>query len=766
MADPTHPPWDRALERIARGGVYAGLLMPVVIIPGLFNQYTFAKMVFLHVVVAASFPAYAALAWRRPELRPRRSLVVVAALVWVGVLGLTTVVAEDPTRAFFGAANRMTGLFSLLHLFAWALMVLGMTTTWSGWLSLLRAHVVLGAFLACVGLVQIASPTFLTFGADCGARVVGLAGNPIFFAEHQLFVFFAAACLWGRPQLTPSSIAAPPGARSGCALAMLLSVTAMVASGSRGPLLGLVAGAFVGAVAFALWKGARKLGAGAVVVVVVGLIAFLVVRDLHLGFFEQRQALQRLFHMGDDGRVGYWTVALAAIPLHPLLGVGLDSFNLAYVLGYTPVNPCTPFHEDRSHNIVLETLTTTGIVGFAAWAFVWIALFAAVVRCKGSVGLKASLLALLTGHLVQSQFAFETPTSWSPFLLVLALLAFVSSSAAEGAGTASSSRPAPASFSVRAQAVLGVAQALAVVVTVLFTLRPAWQSGVGDRATIARAQIDDARAVRMLETAAASSWPYDEEWLLASATEVRFLATEGGFARVPHARALAETTAQRGAEIVKRPAAAARLGPVYGRMLSDVGLALHDDARLAAAETQLRKNVALNPRRGNTVMDLADHLAAVGRSAEAEGPYEALLRDAPDQSEIARRAGIFFWKYRKDRARGAALTIHASQCACRDEPNAQMLAHLSEAHAFLGQMDEVKKLALEAERFNRRGTRWGVAIARHLESHGLVAERNQLLKVMMRKEPALARLQAVVDGTVAHIDDAPATAAAPSVPAP
>jgi hypothetical protein len=75
-----------------------------------------------------------------------------------------------------------------------------------------------------------------------GARVAGPLGNPIHSGANQVFMVFWLVLLWFRAE--------KPVWRRCCALGIEVSVAALWAAGSHGPLLGLVAG---GAIASAIW---------------------------------------------------------------------------------------------------------------------------------------------------------------------------------------------------------------------------------------------------------------------------------------------------------------------------------------------------------------------------------------------------------------------------------------------------------------------------------------------------------------------------------
>src|SRR5262249_34528640 len=66
------------------------------------------------------------------------------------------------------------------------------------------------------------------------------------------------------------------------------------------------------------------------------------------------------------GRLQLWTAAIGIVGAHPLVGIGLDNFRLAYG-PYAGI--ATPDPRTHSNNMYLEVLTGTGLLGTAAFAW-------------------------------------------------------------------------------------------------------------------------------------------------------------------------------------------------------------------------------------------------------------------------------------------------------------------------------------------------------------------------------------------------------------
>jgi O-antigen ligase len=176
---------------------------------------------------------------------------------------------------------------------------------------------------------------------------LGVYGDPNYLAEYlALIVPIAVAFIAWRG----SSV----GVRLLCTVALILAVTCIVLTFSRGGFLGLVAGGLV----WAMRERAQRTKAlmlSAVLAVSVAIFApaTLWERTDTLEEFQQDQSAL--------GRVYAWHVASAVNLDHPLRGVGGGAFREAWPI-YAP--PQVREHPLVAHNIFLDTLGELGWVGF------------------------------------------------------------------------------------------------------------------------------------------------------------------------------------------------------------------------------------------------------------------------------------------------------------------------------------------------------------------------------------------------------------------
>lgn len=208
---------------------------------------------------------------------------------------------------------------------------------------------------------------------------------------------------------------------------LVMQVAALAMTQVRGGLLGLAV-ALVAMVGFALWPTHRRLvllgGAAALVVLVVGSGLLAAVPRPDVGDGADTSARQRLL---------IWQGALSALTGPRFLsGHGPETQILALEPHY-PVELALRFENaryDRAHNLLLDTLLTTGLLGLAALvvmvAGVVRAAFLGYEREPGAHGgewwLVGGLLGALAANLTAGQFAFDTAATGALFWMVCGLL--------------------------------------------------------------------------------------------------------------------------------------------------------------------------------------------------------------------------------------------------------------------------------------------------------------------------------------------------------
>jgi len=720
--------WLRVLVWV---GLVAGLLTPAVYAQLTWFAFTSLKVFWLQVAVGLSLPAYIVLAIRRPEFRPPKTWVLLGVAAQLGAVAITTAFAADPHKAWWGTLDQMEGLWSLLHFGAFATMASGMAKTWPDWRRLVHIEIGVGFFTGSVAILQVPFPMILGQAPD--VRISGLFGNPIFSAAFHAIILFLIAWIWTM------------GKRPSRGLIVLylasatVSLVAMVLAGSRGPLLGLACGAGIAILAFGLMGGRRK----AVRVVVLGLagtlglylsFATLVVpRPGLAAFWERHPNLAHLFILRDNaGRFDFWRLVRSGIGDHPILGWGQENFEALFDRHYVPSEHGSG--AEHAHNLVLQTLATTGIVGLAALVFLWGAVIAAILRARRRGDLDALPAAVLVGlpvaQLVQLLFNPDSPGTLLLGYLLFAIAAWLERSVPAVKAT-SRWKPGLATFVL---AELG-----GLILVVAFTLLPAYASEMALLAVTDYRHNQPLAAFRHAKQAASVPSPYLEDQLavdlqlLLSQAEARSLDT------FPVWRDLFALNRRLADHYLARHTTV-RFRLAYARMLHAVGMAMQDPALASEGERRLREILRDHPKRQIAMFALAAVLTELGQLDEAERLYRGALEEAPKIGESRFRLGRFLWKQRNLPSQGANYIVEGTHGECGFVGNSLgELALVAAAMASLGDRPGLASLVPLAETMKPTPVAqpyW--SLAKLLEQAGLFAERDRILRLGTAYSPEIA----------------------------
>jgi O-antigen ligase/tetratricopeptide (TPR) repeat protein len=724
-------------------GVYGGLLMPLVYAPIVTFPFIFSKMLYFQILIGLTFPAWVTLASRNARYRPRASLLLWAVLAWFAAMGLSTVFAASHWRAFFGTQERMTGLFSSLHFFAWYAMAASVLRSSRDWRRLLEFQIGVGFVAACFILLQGLYPNLIagTEGA-AGERLSGLFGNPIFAASYQVFNIFFVMFLWKE---------ASRRRRSWYGLVLVACLISLVLAGSRGPLLGLIAGLGAAALTLALTGNHRRfvtaiaIGASVLGTAYALFVVFVANTPALNGFWSTHFNLRHFFDFNIDvSRIRLWTAAWSGFVARPILGWGPASFEVIFDTFYRP-----EFHtlavEDEAHNWLLGVLCETGFVGFAGVLSMWAAYFLTVVRTirNGSLAplAAAALIGVGVGHFIQNLFAFDTPTTQLTTFLVFAV-----ATAAVASLQPASRTESPLMVALRRWFPFGAVPALMVAVVVVGSVLPGAASAYATRAAAAMRRAKPDEMLTLMARGQRLASPYRDDQLLIIAQSISHLSKSNkleGWSQRGTALALAQMIADQHFANLK---AHIRLQRFYANMLSVIGNREHNTLLLGKAELLYRHNLTDSPKRQVYHVDFARFLAETGRLDEAEAEFRKALALDPSVGEPLWELGKYIWTYRKrpeDGARMMAESYDDTYPPSIDKfrPGSALgWQQLAQACAKAGQIEKLRGLVNAVRDFSKRDrpTDVHLGIAGYMEQYGLLAERDQVLKFARERNPGAA----------------------------
>ena len=301
------------------------------------------------------------------------------------VLVVSTLFSTQPLVSFAGTTWRRFGMVEQLAVLVIACCIASLATSGPASVrSLWRAVVVCGGLASVYAISQyFGFDPFLErrlYTIDYLGGIVrppATMGHAIYFSAYLAPVALIAA--WQASEETS------PAWRLLHSAVAALAALAILLSGSRGALLGLVGG---GLVLLAYKHPSRRFGvAGVAAVAVVGsIVAFSPVGA------NLRHRIAQWREDPGSARLGVWRESPALIAKSPLLGSGPETFAAAFrsVESAALYRAYPDFINETPHNVFIDAACSEGLPG----ALILLAVFALGLGGKGPPGLRAAMAAM------------------------------------------------------------------------------------------------------------------------------------------------------------------------------------------------------------------------------------------------------------------------------------------------------------------------------------------------------------------------------------
>ena len=429
-----------------KAGIFLLLLTPFVKLMDYYFPFVGPKGIYFMAVSELVFFLWVILAWRWKQYRPDLNNPLIAAIfVFVGASFASAVFGADFSASFWSKFERMGGILILLHLAALAI-VMPLVLKGRDWVLLFSASIGLAAIIGIQAL----------FDKSAAAHSGGLIGNDSFWGTYILFNIFIALYLFlsqNRPE--EKRIKNFSGIMFIILTACLMTEGTIFWQGliygnaSELPHKNFIRDVFEGgarAVKIAFFVGTGLLGIlwmatrknKLVKIFATGSLCVLTLLTLFIVYFgiQKGNAVYQLmvndFSEGSvRGRLVVWETAWKGFLERPLLGWGPENFNLVFARYY---NPCLGSPEcsgetwfDRAHNIVMDTLVETGVIGLVSYLAIFAAaiylLWRAYFLKTASFALAGTFTALLAAYFLQNLTVFDMITSYSMLFICLAFIA-------------------------------------------------------------------------------------------------------------------------------------------------------------------------------------------------------------------------------------------------------------------------------------------------------------------------------------------------------
>lgn len=408
--------------------ICATFFVPLVVIPSRFIfPFIVPKIVVFRSIVILMLAGYLLLlATHWEAFKTKMSAVTIAVLLFFVSFAVSTFAGVDWYKSFWDNHERMLGLFTILHYVLYYIIVTSVIREWRDWRWLLRLFLFAGEIVVFIALLQEFNRDLLL--NQGGSRVSATLGNAIYLGGYGLFLFFISwLLLWKESHRWW---------RIHGAIGCIFGIAGIFFSGTRGALLGWIAGVVVLSLMYLITlKDHKRVRQGIVAVWSVGIIILVALFSFrHTPFVQRIPAVGGLLNLSLSSgtastRLIAWGVAIDGWKERPIFGWGPNNYFLTFNKYYHPESLRHGWGEtwfDNAHNILLNTLTVQGIMGLLTYLAMFVVSIIILCRWYREKKIDAHIfsigIAFLIAHLVQNVFVFENPTSYLYFFFFLAFL--------------------------------------------------------------------------------------------------------------------------------------------------------------------------------------------------------------------------------------------------------------------------------------------------------------------------------------------------------
>lgn len=414
-------------KNILKWVVYVGLFIipfiPFIVPKTMFFPFIAGKGFVFRIVVEIIFGSFVTLAFLEPIYRPKLSLISKSLLVFTSIIFLADIFGVSAYKSLWSNYERMEGFVLIAHLLLYYFVVSSVLNTKDLWNKYINLTLVSSVIMSFYAILQLSGKYAINQG---GVRVDGTFGNAAYLAIYLVFTIFLSLYM-----LLDSSL--PKWQRWSYGAVVLLETIILYFTATRGAVLGLIGGLFVTAI-LVMWKERENKIVKNAFIGVLGGIAVMVLCFFafrNADYVKNNQVLSRFSTLSfsefkTQGRYFVWPMALKGVAERPVLGWGQENFNYVFNKYYNPQMFGQEEWFDRTHNVVLDWLIAGGVLGFASYALIYVALLYYVWRKEST--LKSSEKSILTGLIIayvfHNMFVFDNLISYIMFFTVLGYIHF------------------------------------------------------------------------------------------------------------------------------------------------------------------------------------------------------------------------------------------------------------------------------------------------------------------------------------------------------
>ncbi len=413
-------------------------LTPGIYINSVIYPYVTAKIIAFRIIMALIIFLYITLILKNKEYLPSKNKLLFSFFVFVFVCFISGQFSFDRTQSFWSTAERMMGTFNYIHFFLFTLIVSSVFKTKEIWHKMLNLWNWLIVITGTISLFTFVSNHLIAHTSIFSDRFYGFAGNPIFFSAVILVFFYINLYLFFEKlgnhknnwQLIWHLMIA------------LMYLLFIILTGSRGAFVALAVTGFILLISLILnpnheltyWLKIDTQKISLIILISILIITGSIFAFKNTSFINNNYILRRLTSLNLNDGASLSRIVVAKIGLNcffqkPILGYGFDNFEICYQRNFDKMIAQVLPKEtrfDKTHNMPIEILATTGVVGFIFYMGMYFYGYKNIKDLMISEKINfysgLSIILALVTYFIQNLFVFDVFEGWLANCLLFALI--------------------------------------------------------------------------------------------------------------------------------------------------------------------------------------------------------------------------------------------------------------------------------------------------------------------------------------------------------
>jgi len=419
---------EKTWLKVIRTATYLILFTPLVITSRFFFPYVGPKSIYFIALSEIIFLAYLFLIISSKKYRSKFNVLLLALSLFLIVLCLSSYFGVDFQNSFWSKYERVTGLFTWFHLFAFFVVLSSVFKEKKEWLSIFGVSIVAAVFVSCLSILEKMDINLIGVSSRGGATL----GNSSFLGTYLMFNFFIALYLFFETNPERLQDASYKLFNFCSLLGMGLIGLALWFSEARTALLSTLGGVFLFSILYLIFSKKKILKYFGVLAMAVCLLA--VVYSVYFVVSHPKEAEEKLVErFGSSAivpRIDVYEMSLQGVKEKPLLGWGPETFALIFVKNFNPQFFTEGYGADiwydKAHNIIFDTLVSCGILGLSFYLLIFAACFYILwkkyLQGKINFWMVGIFSVVLVAYFAQNLTVFDMVSSLLMWFLILGFI--------------------------------------------------------------------------------------------------------------------------------------------------------------------------------------------------------------------------------------------------------------------------------------------------------------------------------------------------------